>query len=160
MPILKFFSESEIFFCSDSLLLMKPRERKNKKMKKLLVFMCAISLLFCLTVQTNAAVNETISPQWINTSRVECFISFSGTSGSITCKVIGQTATESIKGSLKLYKDNVEIDSWDIDERLAASISESFTGVSGCTYKLVLDVDVTRNGIVEPIEVESSKKCP
>lgn len=129
-------------------------------MKKILTLICAIGMMCCLTFSICAAVVEPISPQWENVYQVDCSVSFDGTSGKVEVSICGNAGTTSIFGTLTLYRGSTEIDSWNISERRIVNVSDTFTGVSGSTYKLVLDVDVTTNGVVEKIEIEDSAKCP
>lgn len=122
--------------------------------------LCVCCVIFCMGVSVCAATVEPIVPMWDNVDRVSCSISFNGTSGRVVCDITAVPGTESIDGTLTLYENDVEIDSWTIDvSRSYVTILEQFTGVSGCTYKLVLDVDVISGGVTEPIEVTSTKVC-
>ena len=122
--------------------------------------LCFILLTICLMTNVTAAVITPVEPNWDNVNQVICEIYFSGTKGTVICDISAVSGTTSIKGTLTLYEDDVEIDSWDIDTKTSsATVSDTFTGTKGCTYKLVLDVDVTLKGIVEPITHTSTKKC-
>ena len=66
----------------------------------------------------------------------------------------------SIEGTLTLYEDGDEIDSWDIDVNTSyVNIVETFTGTRGSTYELVLDVEVMADGLAETLERSVTKKC-
>ena len=115
--------------------------------------------MLSLSLPCFAAVIEPDTPQWDNTIAVRCTIEFNGTTGSVSCSIIGKAGTTSISGTLTLYKGNIEIQSWELDGTSAVSVSDTFTGVSGSTYMLILDADVTRNGVVESINESDSAKC-
>lgn len=129
-------------------------------MKKILMLICVLGMLCCLTNSIYAAEVVPIVPQWENVKTATCALTFDGSTGEIEVYIFGNAGTTSISGILTLYRGNTEIDSWNISGTRTASVSDTFTGVSGSTYKLVLDVDVTRNGVVENIEKEDSAKCP
>ena len=137
---------------------------KTKKevmiMKKILMFICVIGMICSLTHTLCAAVVEPIVPQWENVRQVDCDVYFSGNNGNVYVNIRGNAGTTSISGSLTLFRGNTEIESWNISGGRYVTVSDTFTGISGYTYKLVLDVDVTTNGVVENIEEEDSARCP
>ena len=117
-------------------------------------------VICCMGVSAFAATVDPIVPLWDNVDRVSCSISFNGTAGRVICDITAVPGTDSIEGTLKLYENDVEIDSWTIDvNRSYATVLDSFTGVRGRTYKLVLDVDVTCDGVTESIGTTSTKVC-
>lgn len=129
--------------------------------KGLRTVLCMVFAVWLMGIQVTAAIVEPIVPYWENVSTASCSISFSGTSGTVSCTVYGKSGTTRIEGSLVLYEDGVEIDEWPISTTSTrVSILDSFTGESGCTYTLELDVDVTRNGTVERVQKDVSKECP
>ena len=114
----------------------------------------------CINLHAFAAETAPVVPMWDTVNRVTCQISFNGTAGSVSCNISADAGTDSIVGTLTLYENDVEIDSWIIDvNRSYVTIYDSFTGIKGRTYRLELDVDVTCDGITEPIEVASTKVC-
>jgi len=129
-------------------------------MKKFLKFICLISALCCLANTIFAAVVEPVLPQWENAAQVTCAVSFNENTGKVRTYIYGNPGTTSISGTLKLYSGNTEIESWNISGSRTASVMDTFTGISGNTYKLVLDVDITTNGVVENIDMEDSARCP
>lgn len=130
-------------------------------MKKITLYAINIILVVCcLFVSVSAAVAEPVTPLWDNTDMVYCNISFSGTRGTVLCDISAISSATSIEGTLTLYKDGVEIESWEIDVSTSyVTVIESFTGVKGSTYRLVLDADVTANGYTEPLDYSVSKRC-
>lgn len=117
-------------------------------------------IICCMGISVYAATIDPIVPMWDNVDRVSCSISFNGTAGKVICDITAVPDTDSIEGTLTLYENDVEIDEWNIDvNRSYVTILEEFTGVRGCTYRLVLDVDVYADGLSEPIEVTSTKVC-
>ncbi len=129
------------------------------KTKKVITILCAVCLLFLQTIPVLAAVKNPIMPMWDNVSRITCDISFSGTTGTVECKVTGMTGTTSISGTATLYQGDTEIDSWDVTGKGSAFLVETFTGKRGKTYRLELDIDVTRNGVVEQITLDDTETC-
>lgn len=129
-------------------------------MRKIIILICVLGMMCCLTNSIYAAEVEPISPQWENAQNVTCSLVFDSSKGNITVYVYGNPGTTSISGTLTLYRGSTEVDSWDISGRRIVNVSDTFTGVSGSTYRLVLDIDVTTNGVVESIEEEDSAKCP
>lgn len=129
-------------------------------MKKFFTLFIVACLLFAFTVPVFAAVEYPIMPMWDNVWMVDCNITFSGTAGKVICAVSGVAGTTSISGTAKLYEGKTEINSWNITGGSDAWLTETFTGVRGVTYRLVLDVEVTKGGVVEPITIEDSATCP
>ncbi len=128
--------------------------------KKIVTVICAICLMFLQTIPVFAAIKNPIMPMWDNARRITCDVSFIGTSGTVECKVIGMSGTTSISGTATLYEGDTEIDSWNVTGKSSSSLYETFTGKSGKTYRLELDIDVTRNGVVEPITLDDTATCP
>ncbi len=129
-------------------------------MKKFLIVVFAVCLLFVQAVPTFAAAKTSVVPLWDNVRQIDCNVSFSGTSGKVRCTVTGCAGTTSISGTATLYIGKTKVDSWDITGNSVAVLSETFTGISGTTYRLELDIKVTTNGVVEPITMEDSATCP
>ena len=130
-------------------------------MKNFIRVLSVVLMVACMAMNVSAAVIPPVEPNWDNVSRLSCSISFSGTRGTVFCDITAKTGTTSITGTLTLYEVDVEIDSWDIDvETSYVTIADNFTGVSGSTYKLVLDDDVVRNGVTEPLDHTATKVCP
>lgn len=130
-------------------------------MRKIGLYVVSMILVVsCLFLNVAAVAVEYRTPLWDNTDIVYCNISFSGTSGTVLCDISAVSGATSIEGTLTLYRDDVEIDSWEIDVSTSyVTVVKSFTGVKGSTYKLVLDADVTVNGYAEPLDYSVSKKC-
>lgn len=129
-------------------------------MKRILILICVVCMLCGMITSVYAATAEPVLPLWDNADRVICTITFSGTEGNVQVTIIGNSGTTSISGTATLYCGDTEIDSWNISGKRTAIVSDTFTGVSGSAYKLVLDVDVTTNGVVENVTEEDSGKCP
>lgn len=130
-------------------------------MKKILVRIASMVLIVCcMGINVCSAVVEPAVPLWDNIDMVSCEISFTGTKGIVLCLVTAVSGTDSIEGTLKLYEDNVEIECWNIDANTSyVNILDEFYGTKGCTYELVLDVDVIVNGRSETLEVTAEKYC-
>lgn len=129
--------------------------------KKIKIMLCVIFAVCMTAVHTAAIVTDPITPLWDNVNSASCNITFSGTTGTVSCSVRGKSGTTKIEGSLILYKNGTKIDEWEISTTNASvSILDSFTGKSGSKYTLELDVDVTRNGTEENVTASSSKTCP
>lgn len=133
--------------------------------KKLSVIIVSIILVISLCVSIQAS--ESLL-RWQNI--FEVFggnISFSGNSGSYYVDIIGNTGVEKITATVTLYFKNssgnwVEIPmGWSYEtESDELTINESFTGVSGRTYKAVLNATVSDNGYDEPVSKTSIVTCP
>lgn len=128
--------------------------------KRILGFISLVLVAVCLCGSVSAAVIETVRPLWDNVNAVYCNITFSGTNGRVFCDIAAVSGTTSIEGTLTLYEDGEEIDSWDIDVNTSyVNIVETFTGTRGSTYELVLDVEVMADGLAETLERSVTKKC-
>lgn len=130
-------------------------------MNKMIVRIVGMLLVVCcVCTSVSAAVIAPIIPLWDNVDRVSCRISFNGTAGKVVCDITAVAGTDSIEGTLTLYEDGIEIESWNIDVSTSyVTILDMFTGIKGCTYELVLDVDVVTDGVTEPIEITATKVC-
>lgn len=128
--------------------------------KRILGFISLVLIAVCLCGSVSAAVIEPVSPLWDNVNAVYCNITFNGTNGRVFCDIAAVSGTTSIEGTLTLYEDGDEIDSWDIDVNTSyVNIVETFTGTRGSTYELVLDVEVIADGLAETLERSVNKKC-
>ena len=128
--------------------------------KRILGFISLVLVAVCLCGSVSAAVIEPVRPLWDNVNAVYCNITFSGTNGRVICDIAAISGTTSIEGTLTLYEDGDEIDSWDIDVNTSyVNIVETFTGTRGSTYRLVLEAEVLANGYTEPLNYSVSKKC-
>ena len=129
--------------------------------KGLKIVLCVVFSVWIMGVQVAAAIADPLLPNWETVSSANCSIIFSDTSGTVRCTVYGKSGTTKIEGNLVLYEDGVEIDEWSISTTTArVTILDSFTGESGATYTLELDVYVTRNGIVERVQKDAIEYCP
>lgn len=129
-------------------------------MKKIIAVCVILSMLCCMCLPASAAVPDLITPYWENASTVRVSLDFDGSTGSVYCKVMGKSGTTNIEGTLTLYEDGVESESWDMTTASSYKIvSDTVTGVKGSTYKLVLDIKVKTNGVWEDIEDEISAVC-
>lgn len=129
-------------------------------MKKIIRVLSIVLMLSYMAMSVSAAVVPPVEPNWDNVNRLACKISFSGTRGTVFCDIAARTGTTSITGTLTLYEDGVEIDSWDIDAKTSyVTIADNFTGVSGSTYMLVLEADVVTNGVSESLDHTETKVC-
>ena len=130
-------------------------------MKNIIRVLSIVLMISCMAMSVSAAVIPPVEPNWVNVNSLVCRVSFNGTRGTVFCDIAARAGTTSITGTLTLYEDDVEIDSWDIDVTTSyVTIADNFTGVSGSTYKLVLDADVVRNGVTEPLDHTATKVCP
>ena len=128
--------------------------------KRILGVVSLVLIAICLCGSVSAAVIEPVRPLWDNVDAVYCNITFSGTNGRVICDIEAVSGTTSIEGTLTLYEDGDEIDSWDIDVNTSyVNIVETFTGTRGSTYELVLDVEVMVDGLAETLERSVTKKC-
>ena len=129
--------------------------------KKIIRVLSIVLMLSCMVMSVSAAVVPPVEPNWDNVNRLACKISFSGTRGTVFCDIAARTGTTSITGTLTLYEDDEEIDSWNISSNTSyVTVADNFTGVSGCTYTLVLDADVVTNGVSEALDHTATKVCP
>lgn len=129
-------------------------------MKKILSLTLTVIILLCICLPASAAVITPAEPYWDNIDTIRLSLSFDGTAGTIYCKIQGTSETTNISGTLKLYEDGEEIDSWDVTTTSSIKIvSDTFTGKKGSTYTLELDADAKANGVWESIDKSTSAKC-
>ncbi len=132
-----------------------------KRVITLILLLC-MSLGLCCQV---SAKSPDISPQWLNIAYLSNTIAFQGTTGSVLATAYGKSGTTAISGTLTVYKQTGS--DWEyVDSETgssttgALSIDFDFTAESGCNYKAVFDVVVTRNGVDEPGNKTTEKMCP
>ena len=101
--------------------------------------------LLTMPFATYAALPETVEPLWDNTNIFTATLSFNGTRGTATVYVDGQSGVTDITLEIKLYYKNtsgswIEVDKdWNYDVNSSTfAVSETFTGVSGREYKIVV----------------------
>lgn len=130
-------------------------------MRKALACLICMAVVCSMITSICSVNNASVKPLYDNARKVDCTLSFDGTAGSVSCKIQGVSGTTSIKGTLTLYCVNTVIRTWNIDaSKASVSIDDDFTGVSGKWYRLTLDVDVTANGVTEPIWKTTTRQCP
>lgn len=130
-------------------------------MKNIIRVLSIVLMISCMAMSVSAAVIPPVEPNWVNVNSLVCRVSFNGTRGTVFCDIAARTGTTSITGTLTLYEDDEEIDSWNISSNTSyVTVADNFTGVSGCTYTLVLDADVVTSGVSESLEHTATKVCP
>lgn len=138
-------------------------------MKKRLISiaMACCMLLSFLPMSISAVQQEPISPRWTNTNSVTAFLDFTGSTGYVTVAIMGDTGVSNITAEIKLYVKNtagtwtdLNVDwTYDVDQQYL-SVGETFTGVAGLEYMMVLNATVTKDGYGEPISKSSTDVCP
>ncbi len=105
--------------------------------------------------------------RWSNVVSMRGSISFNGRTGNYVMTVEGETDVSRISATATLYYKNasgnwIEIPkNWSYDVRDdILLVDESFTGVSGREYKIVLDATVYLNGYGEPVTKTTYGTCP
>ena len=132
-----------------------------KRVITLILLLC-MSLGICCHA---SAKTPDMSPQWTNILYLSNDIAFQGTNGSVVASAYGKSGTTAISGTLTVYKQMGS--DWEyIDSESGVSttatlfIDLDFIAESGCNYKAVFDVVVTRNGVDEPGNKTTEKRCP
>ena len=122
--------------------------------------LCLMLLASCFTANAAAAIVPPAEPLWDNAHSVTCAITLSGTRGTIQGRILGYLGTTSIAGTLTLYENGVEMESWNISSTtVSANVLDNFTATRGCTYDLVLNAVVTTNGVSEQISASDTATC-
>ncbi len=130
-----------------------------------IILVCCMALL-TMPFATYAALPETVEPLWDNTNIFTATLSFNGTRGTATVYVDGQSGVTDITLEIKLYYKNtsgswIEVDKdWNYDVNSSTfAVSETFTGVSGREYKIVVKGTVTKAGYAETISKIATAMC-
>ena len=128
--------------------------------KRILSFILAMTLVL-LPFAVSAQTFEPYSLQWENISRCGANLVFSGTTGNVKCNVSSMYSTATISGIATLMENGNEIYSWVVSSTRYAYVIDTFEGIPGCAYYVVLDVTVSYNGYDEPLRIESDVAyCP
>lgn len=137
-----------------------------KKWITLLLFICLV--FTCLCISASAKIIKPDEPdRWTNIVSVDGTLGFRGNRGTYNMVIEGASGVNRITAVATLYFLNSSGNwgvvpmnwSYDVnDDELI--INESFTGVSGRTYKVVLSATVYKNGVGESINRTDLKVCP
>ncbi len=123
-------------------------------MKKFLSLILAGIVLLSCCIGTQAALPETLVPLWDNIGSISNIISVNGNEGTAEVTITGKSGTTKISATLTVYKQvgddwvYVDSDSDSVNSRIL-NLKVDFTGVANVNYKSVVNISVTRNGIVE-----------
>ncbi len=136
------------------------------KAKKTVALSLALALLICIISipVTAAPIQGIVTPQWTNTSTVECKLGFTGRVASCVAQVTGNSGTTKIESVLTLYKKNGTswdyVTSWSQNSTTqSVTYSKTYKVDSAGTYKLTIDATVYRNGTGEPVSKSVEKSC-
>lgn len=128
--------------------------------KALTLLLVSIFFMGCLVSTISAAIIPPAEPNWVTPVSGSCEIIFNGTQGTVSCNIFASNGTRNIYGTLVLYENDVQIDSWIINTKLPQLFfTDNFTGVRGCTYRLVLNATVVTDGTSEQIHDAASRVC-
>ncbi len=135
-------------------------------MKKIIAIIITAVLLVSFGLSANAVVPENeVMPLWENTSSVINAMGFNGTTGTVSCSIVGDSGT-TITAIVRVYRQT-EIGGWTyIGGKRASSdtrwldFSMTYGAIEGFQYKAVLEATVTKNGVDEVITKTSYKTCP
>lgn len=131
-------------------------------MRKISFVLCIAMILSCLCISVNAAENaldyETITSHDIT-------ISFTGTAGTVTITLEGVDDVNKIEATATLYYENSRgnlsrITSWTYDVGNELSATETFNGVSGRKYTVILEGDVYMGSTKEYVKDSATATCP
>lgn len=130
-------------------------------------------LVICIMIMTivpltlQAAQKEPLSPMWTNIQTLMANLTFDGRNGSFAISVAGQNGVTNITAEVSLYwknssgvwQDTTRSWSYDVDQ-MTLGASDSFTGVAGREYKIVVNGTVTKNGYSESFSKSATAVCP
>ena len=139
-------------------------------MKKRIISLFMICIIIIMTItplNLQAAQKEPITPMWTNILSLEAFITFNGRNGTFDIIVYGHSGVTNITADVTLYwknssgvwQDTTRSWSYDVDQ-MTLSASDSFTGVAGREYKIVVNGTVTKDGYTESFSKSASAVCP
>ena len=127
-------------------------------MKKIIALVLALVTLFTFSVSAQAAQKPTVDLLWDNTDSIATNFDFNGSDSYARASIIAKEGTSQINATLTVYRkmDNGYMlyigESTKTVYTDACSISVKFTALSGATYKSILVVNVTNNGVTESIQ--------
>lgn len=133
-------------------------------MKRTISIILFITIIVCIS--THAFSIEPISPLWDNTHSVYATLDFSGTKGTFTASIIGNTdVTDIYLMAWLYYKDSngewIEQTTWGaISSESTLGMDRTFTGVSGVEYKVDYTVYVYVGLNCDEISFSEYDTCP
>ena len=134
---------------------------KKRLISIILATICLVSCVMPLMVSATD-----IMPRWDNAQRVNVSLYFTGTSGTVSVYIQGNSGVSNITATATLYHKNwlgIWVESgeeWSYNVNQSyLSASESFTGKSGRQYKVELTGTVTKNGYSESISASATAEC-
>ena len=134
---------------------------KKRLISIILATICLVSCVMPLMVSATD-----IMPRWDNAQRVNVSLYFTGTSGTVSVYIQGNSDVSNITATATLYHKNwlgIWVESgeeWSYNVNQSyLSASESFTGKSGRQYKVELTGTVTKNGYSESISASATAEC-
>lgn len=130
-------------------------------------------LMICIMIMTivpltmQAAQKEPLSPMWTNIQNLMANLTFDARNGSFAISVAGQNGVTNITATVSLYwknssgvwQDTTRSWSYDVDQ-MTLGASDSFTGVAGREYKIVVNGTVTKGGYTESFSKSATAVCP
>ena len=137
---------------------------KKKRVATLLIA-GLMSLPFATGVYAQIPDGGIVAPQWLYMSDASVSISFSGTSGTanVTVGRINKVTTK-LEGTITVYKqvgNKWEYVASNSDSSTRGlSVSVSFTGESGATYKAVADITAYSSTGNETDTISKQAVCP
>ena len=134
---------------------------KKRLISIILATICLVSCVMPLMVSATD-----IMPRWDIAQRVNVSLYFTGTSGTVSVYIQGNSDVSNITATATLYHKNwlgIWVESgeeWSYNVNQSyLSASESFTGKSGRQYKVELTGTVTKNGYSESISASATAEC-
>lgn len=133
-------------------------------MKKIISAITVFTLIVCLA--TSVYSTDSIEPLWENTFNIDASINFSGTKGTFTASIIGNSNVSDIHLMAWLYyKDSngqwVEQTTWGaLSTETTLAMSRTFTGVEGVEYKVDYTVYVYAGLVYDEINFSTYETCP
>jgi hypothetical protein len=134
---------------------------RKKYIALLLVLVAAFSMQIpVLGAESQATAYVPIQPFWLNVSRANAHLTFSGNTAHCTVNIMGLSGTTSISATVRLERvvgnSITTVATWtDSSSNSWLSISESATVTSNGTYRLRVNATVIRNGVSEDISFTS-----
>ena len=129
--------------------------------------MICIMIMTIVPLTLQAAQKEPLSPMWTNINGLVADLTFNGKNGSFAISVAGQSGVTNITANVSLYwknssgvwQDTTRSWSYDVDQ-MTLGASDSFTGVAGREYKIVVNGTVTKGGYAESFSKSATAVCP
>lgn len=131
--------------------------------RKIIVLVLTIILSISTGIPTLTAE---VSPMYVNVEDLKISLSYSGSLAHCFVSIEGRSGTTKISATMTLQRRNTDgtyitLKTWPTESVNSEefSMSKSYAVTEGCTYRLNISGNVTRNGTDEPVSAQTESYC-